>query len=104
MRRLDIEIQEIQSSYHLRVSKKELDMPLKKIGNLPKFYYCRNPEHNPPTMIVLPDGIYEHTCPGCGQTTTFTVQRAVWCSKNDSDQGSWSSVGGCNGIVPKRHI
>jgi len=26
-------------------------------------------------MIVLPDGVYEHVCLGCGHTTLFTVQR-----------------------------
>ena len=26
---------------------------MKKISDLPKFKYCRHPEHNPPGMIVL---------------------------------------------------
>lgn len=45
---------------------------LKKIGevNPP----CIHPEHYPPSMIVLPAGRYEHSCPRCGQRTTFTVQ------------------------------
>jgi hypothetical protein len=34
---------------------------------------CLNPEHNPPSMIVLQPGIYQHICPGCGHSTTFTV-------------------------------
>jgi len=28
---------------------------------------CRHPEHNPPNMIVLSPGVYEHKCPHCGQ-------------------------------------
>lgn len=34
---------------------------------------CRHPEHNPPGMISLPPGAYEHSCPACGHSTTFTV-------------------------------
>ena len=34
---------------------------------------CTHPEHRPPTMIVLTDGVWEYTCPGCGHVTTFTV-------------------------------
>jgi hypothetical protein len=34
---------------------------------------CMHPEHNPPSMIVLSPGTYEHTCPGCGNTVIFTV-------------------------------
>jgi hypothetical protein len=34
---------------------------------------CRHPEHNPPTMIVLEPGLYEHECPSCGRKVQFTV-------------------------------
>lgn len=34
---------------------------------------CQDPEHNPPTMIVLEPGTYRHTCPGCGRNMIFTV-------------------------------
>jgi predicted RNA-binding Zn-ribbon protein involved in translation (DUF1610 family) len=34
---------------------------------------CKNPEHNPPSHIVLEPGAYEHTCPGCGHKTVFRV-------------------------------
>lgn len=27
---------------------------------------CRDPEHYPPTAIVLEPGYYEHSCPTCG--------------------------------------
>ena len=31
---------------------------------------CRHPEHEPPNMLVIPEGmIYRHVCPGCGKTT-----------------------------------
>ena len=36
---------------------------------------CSHSEHYPPTMIVLENGEYEYTCPACGRTTTFTVNR-----------------------------
>lgn len=36
--------------------------------------FCRNPEHNPPTMVVLPDGTHTWQCPTCGETQSFTVQ------------------------------
>jgi len=34
---------------------------------------CNHREHNPPNMIVLPPGIYEHTCPGCGRTVIVRI-------------------------------
>jgi hypothetical protein len=48
-------------------------MSLKKIADLKTV--CLSPEHNPPTMIVLPPGIYEYTCPSCGAKVVFTVPR-----------------------------
>ena len=34
---------------------------------------CNHPEHNPPNMMVLEPGTYQHTCPACGKKTIFTV-------------------------------
>ncbi len=34
---------------------------------------CRNPDHDPPRMIVLAPGQYEHTCPACGRVVRFTI-------------------------------
>jgi hypothetical protein len=34
---------------------------------------CLNPEHNPPSLIVLEPGTYEHICPSCGYRVIFTV-------------------------------
>lgn len=79
-------------------------MPLRKLGDLHNHQTCRHPDHDPPTMIVLPDGIYEHTCPGCGQKTTFTIQRATWCVKNGGNQGTWSCRGDRGGTIHFRHI
>jgi hypothetical protein len=47
---------------------------LRRIGDLDETEPCRHPAHNPPTMIVLPPGKYEYTCPGCGHAVTFIVQ------------------------------
>jgi hypothetical protein len=52
---------------------------LKKIKDLSR--PCLHPEHNPPGMIVLPSGVYEHTCPGCGNKITFTVNNPI-CNTN----------------------
>jgi hypothetical protein len=39
---------------------------------------CMSPSHNPPNMMVYPPGVYEHTCPACGFTQTFTVH-GIYC-------------------------
>jgi hypothetical protein len=53
---------------------------LRRVGDLPDAAPwnegpCYHREHSPPSMIVLPEGMYEHVCPGCGHVTRFTVQR-----------------------------
>lgn len=50
---------------------------LRKIANLPKEHGCLNPGHDFPSMIVLEEGVWEHTCPGCGHTQVVTVQHPV---------------------------
>lgn len=52
-------------------------MPTKKIADLPSRFVCRHPEHNPPGHCVFPPGVYEHTCPGCGDTQQFTVDKPM---------------------------
>ena len=61
-------------------------MPLRRIGPLydPKNlwnreFLCQHPEHNPPTMILLEPGIYEHECPACHRKLVFTVQERAQC-------------------------
>ena len=51
-----------------------MNINLKKIADeeLP----CQHPEHNPPGLIVLEPGTYEHTCPGCGEVQVFQVKGA----------------------------
>ena len=34
---------------------------------------CTHPEHNPPSHMVYSPGVYEYTCPACGQVVIFTV-------------------------------
>jgi hypothetical protein len=48
-------------------------MTLRKIKSFPEPKICRHPEHDPPSMIVLDLGVWEHTCPGCGKTQTIVV-------------------------------
>lgn len=45
----------------------------RKIGDVPMPKRCTSPEHDPPGMIVLEPGIYEYTCPRCGETKTVVV-------------------------------
>lgn len=49
-------------------TKKIKDFTLDKICKI-----CKYPEHNPPGFQVFTPGMYEHTCPGCGAITNFTV-------------------------------
>jgi hypothetical protein len=48
-------------------------MPTKKIADFPEMKICQSYDHNPPTMMVYPPGIYEHTCSACGYKTVFSV-------------------------------
>ena len=50
---------------------KEIQNGLRKIKDAP--VPCFSPAHDPPMHIVLEPGTYEHTCPVCGKTVTFTV-------------------------------
>lgn len=40
---------------------------------LPRQEYCKHREHNPPGMIVLPEGIHTYKCPGCGKTQRIVI-------------------------------
>lgn len=53
---------------------------VRKIRDLPDWRPCRSPEHNPPSMIVLPPGVYEHVCPSCGKRAEFVVPHPPTCS------------------------
>jgi hypothetical protein len=45
----------------------------RKVAEVPKTQKCFDKQHNPPDMIVLEPGRYEHTCPGCGHVQTLNV-------------------------------
>lgn len=70
-------------------------MPTKKLDE-PRFVPCAHPEHEPPKHRVFEPGRYEHTCPGCGKRTTFTVP-LICCYdeaarlSNSCDKEVWSS-------------
>lgn len=34
---------------------------------------CISSEHNPPMYMVMSPGVYEYTCPACGEKRQFTV-------------------------------
>lgn len=34
---------------------------------------CRDPQHNPPGMIVLPPGLHIWVCPKCGKETSVFI-------------------------------
>ncbi len=53
-------------------------MPTKKIADIPLSQQCRHPDHNPPSHMVLEDGIYEHTCAGCGHRQRFLVSKPTF--------------------------
>ena len=49
---------------------------MKKISDLPplpKNITCNHPNHDPPNMIVLEPGVYEHECPSCGNKRRIVV-------------------------------
>lgn len=50
-------------------------MPFTDWKPLPTTDACRDPEHNPPSHIVLPDGVHTYRCPSCGREVTIRVQR-----------------------------
>lgn len=50
---------------------------IKKDEYLKKLMGCLHPEHKPPTHISLTPGIYEHECPACHKTQTFTVHETM---------------------------
>lgn len=62
---------------------------MKKIANWPSLHRCRHPEHNPPSMIVLAPGVYEHTCPGCKQVQTVVVSPPPMAMSSVYSPGGW---------------
>ena len=59
-----------------------------------KFEFCSSPEHNPPSLMVLPPGIHTWECPVCGVRQTViipehTLEVTSW-NKEYKDQKVWS--------------
>lgn len=52
---------------------------MRKIRDFREPLHCQHPEHNPPSMIVLEPGIYEHVCPGCGRKQMVIVPLKAMC-------------------------
>lgn len=48
-------------------------MPLRRLPDMVESKPCNHREHEPPSMVYLKPGRYEHTCPGCGHVTYFSV-------------------------------
>lgn len=53
-------------------------MPLRKIDEGPRQLSCTDPEHMPPSHMLLEPGLYEHTCPACGQVRLIRVEGGSW--------------------------
>jgi predicted RNA-binding Zn-ribbon protein involved in translation (DUF1610 family) len=53
-------------------------MPLMKISEPKDDRPCISSEHFPPSMIALSPGMYEHTCPACGNKIIFRVT-GIYC-------------------------
>lgn len=61
------------SSYKVAGLRKICPLPRDEKGISP----CMSPEHTCPKNIVLESGDYEYTCPTCGESYTFTVQKVI---------------------------
>jgi hypothetical protein len=45
-------------------------MGIRKVSDAKNPPQCDSPDHNPPTMILIPPGeAWEHVCDGCGKRT-----------------------------------
>lgn len=61
-------------------------MPTQIISDDDFYIPCTSPEHNPPSMIVIPPGSkLVHTCPRCGQVTTIRPNIVI-CEKITTDK------------------
>lgn len=67
-------------------------MSTQRIGDLPEhrlveFKPCTHPEHLPHSHVVLPPGVYRHTCPSCGDSFEFSVWDGPTLDAMDKDFG-----------------
>jgi predicted RNA-binding Zn-ribbon protein involved in translation (DUF1610 family) len=76
--------------------KKEKRGGFKKVPDpLGTGHTCSHPEHNPPGQIVLPPGLYEYTCPGCGRSIVIRIREIKcrkWIKKGGSLPIRWGSI------------
>jgi hypothetical protein len=59
-------------------------MTIKKFVAYPQWMLktCKHPEHELPTQICLPNGTYEHECPGCGRIIPMVIKHPIWSKIN----------------------
>jgi hypothetical protein len=55
-------------------------MPTRKIAKPKDRGHCRDRAHDPPSMMVYENGLYEHECPSCGAKTVFRVNKPTFSS------------------------
>jgi hypothetical protein len=56
-------------------------MSTRKIRDLDPKETCTDPEHDPPMYMVFSPGVWEHTCPSCGKTVTFTIRNMKYVDR-----------------------
>lgn len=54
-------------------------MTIRKISGFDEPKPCYSSEHNFPSMIVLDPGVYEHTCPSCGEKQQVVIPPRPFC-------------------------
>lgn len=71
-------------------------MPTRKLYDLPR--PCMSSDHNPPSMMVFPPGVYEHICSACGHRITFTVypgptsmNQTTWVNRGPAPEIRWDT-------------
>lgn len=47
---------------------------------------CKDPEHFPPSMIVLPPGLHIWVCPSCGHEMPITVRNMTMGISTDNSE------------------
>jgi len=65
-------------------------MPTRKISD-DEPRPCTHPEHNPPSMMVFENGLWEHICPACGHRQVFRVSKPTLTSGLSARDARWLS-------------
>lgn len=61
-------------------------MPFIEIGKPPR-PQCRDREHNPPSLICLPDGVHVWQCPTCGAKQVVRVTSPTMSTSRFDGEG-----------------